>query len=275
MSNLFGGQKGAEHIQKRDIMKEDFGWEIPYESIPLPSNGAVYPPSSILHNMKTVQIKAMTAKEEDILASQAFIKEGTVIDHLIRSCLVDKNINPSELTLGDRNAILVAIRITGYGTDYPVTTRCKFCNAFHEENIILSDLRIKRLEIQPDQDSQNLFSYTLPVTKKKVQFSFINSIKEKEKQQKIETLEKSGLGIAGEVTTNLEHVVHSIAGITDKTKIKHFIMNMPALDAKSLRKFIRENEPGIEMKFNYKCKNCGSLNEDISLPILTNFFWPA
>ena len=276
MSNLFGGQKGSDQIQTRDIMRDDFGWEIPVESVPVPSNGIVYNANSSLHNLKTVKIKAMTAREEDILASQALIKEGTTIDYLVDACVVEKGFNAKDLIIGDRNAMIVAIRITGYGSDYDVNTRCKFCSAFNEEKVDLSNLAIKRLKIKPVRENENLFEYVLPVTKKKVLFKFLTSAEERLKQKKIETLEKASSGpFVGDVTINLEHSIVSIEGVADKNKIKHFIQNMPALDAKKLRNFIKENEPGVEMKFNYKCKNCGNLNENIDLPINRNFFWPA
>lgn len=275
-SELFGSQKGSEQIQRTDILKDDFGWEIPYESIPLPSAGIIYPPDSLLHNVKSLKIKAMTAREEDILASEALLKEGTAIDHLIKSCLTNKKIDVRELILGDRNALLIAIRITGYGAGYDIKTKCKFCNTYHEENVDLSALPIKRLKISPYKENTNLFEFELPVTKKKVLFKFLSAKKEKEKQQQLESLEKNNMGsFGGNVTTNLEYSIHSIEGITDRNKIKHFVLNMPAYDAKSLRNFIKENEPGMDMKFNYKCKNCGSLNNDISLPIGINFFWPV
>jgi hypothetical protein len=276
MSNLFGSQKGTDQLQSKNIMKDDFGWEIPIEIVPIPSNGVIYPSQSILHNLKTVKIKAMTAREEDILSSQALIKEGTVIEHLINSCVMEKNFDVNELIMGDRNALLVAIRITGYGAEYPVNTRCKFCNAYNEEVIDLTNLPIKRLKISPVSENSNLFEFILPVTKKKVLFKFMNAKEDREKQMKIESMEKNNFGpFVGDVTHTLENVIQSIEGITDKNKIKHFIINMPALDAKKLRNYIRENEPGIDMKFKYKCKNCNNINENISLPISSNFFWPA
>ncbi len=100
-------------FQTRSVMKDDFGYEVPVEAVPLPSKGTVYPADSPLHGQETVEIRAMTAKEEDILTSRALIKKGTVITHLIQSCLVNKQIDVNEMLVGDRNAIMTALRITG------------------------------------------------------------------------------------------------------------------------------------------------------------------
>lgn len=271
MSELFG--QNADRIQKHDVMKEDFGWEVPTELVPVPSAGLLYSPDSLLYNKKTLKIKAMTAREEDYLASPALIKEGTALDHVIKSCLLE-NIDIDEMILGDKNAILTSIRITGYGADYDVKVRCNSCSAFNEVRVNLTDLKIKRLEITPHTEGSNLFLYKLPVTGKEVLFKF-NTIKnEKEKQRHVENLEKSNLlNSVGQVTMFLEYAIHSIGGITDRNKIKHFILNMPARDAKSLRNYIIKNEPGIEMKDNFKCKNCNSHNH-FDIPINSNFFWP-
>ena len=86
-----------------DVMRDEFGLEIPVENVPLPSRGVIYPPEHPLHLVETVQIRAMTAREEDILTSKALIKKGTVITELIKSCLIDKSVNPNDMILGDRN----------------------------------------------------------------------------------------------------------------------------------------------------------------------------
>ena len=118
------GQPGQPQVQRgmpsRNVMKDDFGFEIPVENVPLPSRGVAYAPESPLYGQETIQIRAMTAREEDILTSRALIKKGTVISHLLRSCMIDKRIDPDEMLSGDRNAVMVALRVTGYGADYNV-----------------------------------------------------------------------------------------------------------------------------------------------------------
>jgi hypothetical protein len=270
MSDLFGSD--SEKLQKENVLKEDFGWEVPIELVPLPSAGLLYGPDSSLYKKETVKIKSMTAREEDILMSAAFIKEGTALDHVANSCIID-NVNINEMTVGDKNAILTAIRITGYGKDYKVNVRCQSCGAFNNVNIDLSSLPIKRLKIKPHKDS-NLFMYTLPVTKKRVLFEFTTIKKDKQRKEHIKNLENANMkNSVGQVTLALEYLIHSIEGITDRNKIKHFILNMPALDAKSLRNYINDHEPGIDMTDNFVCKSCNSDNT-FNIPITSDFFWP-
>jgi hypothetical protein len=274
MSELFG-KEATSHMMSRNVMKEDFGWEIPVESVPIPSRGIIYSPDTVMYKKDMVKIKAMTAREEDILASQAYIKEGTVIDNLMKSCIMEQGFDSEQLILGDRNALLVAIRITGYGSDYNLNVRCNNCSEYNDIVVDLGSLEIKRLSIKPVAEGNNLFEFTLPVTKKKVQFKFSTAVDEKDKRHKKESFKKHSLGpISGDVTTALEYAIMTVDTVTDKNKIKHFVMNMPALDAKRLRDFMRKNEPGMKMESEFNCKHCAFHNE-FAIPITTEFFWPT
>jgi hypothetical protein len=256
------------------IMKSEFNWEIPYESIPLPSEGIVYDPNLTLYNRDTLKIKAMTAREEDILTSQAYVKEGSVIEKLIESCLVDKSFSVNDLIIGDRNALLVSIRITGYGSDYKMNHTCQHCDSKNIVMAQLSELGIKRLKSQPVEPGKNLFKYELPVTKKNVHYKFTTGHDEAEEEITNKRREKLGVKAPGKVTSFLERSIVSIDGVTDKNKITHFIKNMPALDSRRLRIHMKENEPGIDMTWEYECKNCRGENK-IDLPLTSEFFWPT
>ena len=181
MSDLFGDK--SSHVMKQNVMKEEFGWTVPVESVPLPSRGKLYNPDTALYNRETIPIKAMTAHEEDILSSQAFIKEGVVIQQLIRSCVTDKTFNVEDLTIGDRNALMIAIRITGYGSQYDAVTTCQNCSHSNKNSFNLSDLPIKRLSLNPVQEGKNAFEFILPVTKKKVIFKFLSAKDEKDRSK--------------------------------------------------------------------------------------------
>ena len=274
MSEGLFTKEQANHLPKNDIMKNDFGWEVPVESVPLPSRGVVYDPNGNLYRKETLQIRAMTAQDEDILTSQALIKDGQVVSWLIRSCLVDKSIDVEEMIGGDRVALMVSIRITGYGSDYQINPTCNNCNHKNEVNVDLSGLGIKRLQIEPVEVGKNLFSFQLPVSKKVVVFKFLNSKDEKERQASRNFIRKQTDGqLDNGVTSYLENCIVSIDNITDKLKVKHFIKYMPAKDSKALRKYISENEPGLDMSARFTCSNCDSHNE-IRLPVTAEFFWP-
>lgn len=260
-------------IPVRNVMKDDFNFEVPVETVPLPSLGTVYSSDSPLFRQETIDIKAMTAKEEDILTSRALIKKGTVITHLLKSCMMDKRIDPDEMLTGDRNAIMTAVRITGYGAEYKVEVDCPVCAEKSKQAFDLTQLPIKRLNINPIAEGANLFEFSLPVSKKRVRFKFLTGADEAELATMQERKKKQGMTTDNLVTQRLMFAVQSVEGITDKTKIAMFIKNMPARDSLELRRHIDNNEPGIEMKSWMDCPSCLEHSE-VRLPIGAAFFWP-
>lgn len=255
-------------------VKSDFGVEIPIETVPLPSSGRVYPTSSSLYGRETVEIRSMTAREEDILTNSAYMKKGTIVYELIKSCLNDKSIDPQELLVGDRNALMVAIRITGYGADYDVEVSCNACEHKSSQTFDLSGLNIKRLEIAPVQEGLNQFEFLLPHTKKRVVFKFLTGRDETEIGTAAEKAKKLQLGGETNVTSNLLHSIISVEGIDDRAKLAAFVRMMPARDSLALRKYIRDNEPGIIMRQEVECPQC-SHAEEVGMPLGVSFLWPA
>ena len=273
---LLGGVHvgGDSPIKKVNVLEEDFGLDIPIESVPLPSKGMIYPVDSPLYGKETLEIRPMTAKEEDILTSRALIKKGTVLTELMKSCLVDKNIDPDMLISGDRNAIMIALRITGYGAEYSVDTDCPACGVTSKNTFDLSELSIKRLEIEPVADGANLFELELPVTKKSIQVKFLTGQDEQDIVVMTDRKKKQGLQKNDTVITDrLTRSIISVEGIRDKNKIAIFVRNMPARDSLSLRKFLDNYEPGIEMKAWMTCPSCHEHSE-VRLPLGASFFWP-
>ena len=273
---LLGGVHvgGDSPIKKVNVLEEDFGLDIPIESVPLPSKGLIYPIDSPLYGKETLDIRPMTAKEEDILTSRALIKKGTVLTELMKSCLVDKNIDPDMLISGDRNAIMIALRITGYGAEYNVDVDCPACGATTNNNFDLSELQIKRLEVSPVADGANLFELELPVTKKTIQVKFLTGHDEQDIVVATDRKKKKGLQKTDSmITDRLTRSIISVDNIRDKNKIAIFVKNMPARDSLSLRKFLDNYEPGIEMKAWMTCPSCHESSE-VRLPLGASFFWP-
>lgn len=271
------GQKSAgipEGIQRQDVMK-DLGWEVPVELAPLPSAGIVYPIGSSLHGKEALSIKAMTAREEDILMSRAYSKAGTTVTELIRSCLLDKAVDPGSLLLGDRQALLIAIRITGYGADYECEVTCPTCNKRGSDTFDLSSLEISRMSVQPIAPGTNEFQVTLPVSKKSVVLKFMTGRDDEELTLTNERRKKLlGDGAENPITTRLAHQIISVDGIEDKNKINVFVNNMPAKDSLFLRDYVAKNEPGIKMRAEYNCESCNTTSE-VALPMGVSFFWPG
>lgn len=272
-NQVFGAGAPPVGVQTRDVMKDDFGFEIPVESVPLPSGGAIYPQDSALHNAKTIDIRAMTAREEDILTSRALIKKGTVISSLLQSCMVEKGIDPSKMIVGDRNAVMIALRITGYGSEYDGEVDCPSCGAKSKQSFDLSSLSIKPLQIEPSRPGENVFEFFLPVSKKTVQFKFLTGADEEEILVTQERKKKLGGNSDSFVTTRLHFALVSVDGKTDRSLIASFVRSMPARDSLALRTFIDENEPGVDMSVEFECPSCGETSE-VSMPIGATFFWP-
>ncbi len=261
-----------------DVLRDEFGLEIPVENVPLPSKGVVYPPDHPLHMQETVQIRAMTAKEEDILTSKALIKKGTVITELIRSCLIDKRIDPNDMILGDRNALMVSLRITGYGSDYAVEVGCPACGERSKQAFNLAELPINRLQEAPVAEGSNVFEVIMPKTRDtdpdlKIRYRHMTGQDEQHITQMQERKKKQGFQTDNLITTRYQQQIIAVNDITDKTKIQMFIQRMPTKYSMALRKAMDANEPGVQMKQHMQCPACFEESE-VSMPLGASFFWP-
>lgn len=249
-------------------------YDVPVETVPLPSQGKVYPQGSPLCDKETVDIRSMTAREEDILTSRALIKKGTVMTELVRSCLHTPGVDVDSLLAGDRNAIMIAIRITGYGAEYNAEIQCKECGEKSEAAFNLSELGIKNLSITPVEPGQNLFEVDLPKSKAKVRFKFLTGYDENDILLEAERRKKV-LGTTSEslVTSKLQRSIVSVSGVTDKSKLPTYIRNMSAFDSRFLRKYMEENEPGVDLTMWAECRHCNE-KQEVQMPIGIKFFWP-
>jgi hypothetical protein len=255
-----------------DMLARDFGIKIPTQTVPLPSAGLLYPQNHPFHNRDFVDIKSMTTHEEDILTSQNLLKKGTVITELIRSCLVD-SVNPNDLLVGDRNALMIAIRITGYGAGYDAEVQCSDCGFKGPRTFDLASLNVKKLSISPVQPGVNEFEYHLKHLGVPVRFKFQTGRDEEDILRTNERLKKQGITNDNVVTTYLQHSLTSVNGVTDKSKLAQFVRLMPARDSSELRKYIKDNEPGVDMKCSSSCTSCGH-EEEVVMPIGVSFLWP-
>jgi len=251
----------------------DSDYTPPVAAVPLPSQGKVYASSTTLANKETIEIRAMTAKDEDILTSKALLKSGKVLDVLLKSCIVDRSINVDQMLVGDRNAALVAIRITGYGQGYEVEVPCPKCEARVRNEFDLARLPVKQLGASPIAPNVNEFSFTLPVSKKEVVFRLLSGADEQELSQYIERMKKSSGGIDSLVTTRLLMQIVSLGGERDRAKLPNLVRNMPARDSRDLRSYIEKISPGVDMKQTFICSSCSEESE-VEVPMGVEFFWP-
>lgn len=272
-------QKNAVFSNKQDVNVPQQHYSspvMPEELVPLPSNGLVYPVTSPLYGKDAIEIKRLSTKEEDILTNKVLLKKGTVITELIRSCLIDKSVDPTEMIAGDRNAIMVAIRASGYGQYYDADVTCgnEECEIKSSRTFDLSKLEINRLEIEPVTPGTNVFEFTLP-SNHVVKFRFLTGADEEEQTIIAERQRKAGIQDAAKaVTTNLLKSLVSVDGIEDRQHVAKFVSTMSGIDSLALRKYIKKNEPGIKMRQETTCPICDHV-EEVAIPIGVTFLYPG
>lgn len=247
----------------------------PTEFVPLPSRGHFYPPGHPLHGEDTVELKFMTAKEEDILTSKSLIKKGVAIDRMLQSLLVDKRIQVEDLLLGDKNALTIAARVSGYGSDYEISVTCPSCEEKCKHNFDLSLLREKEMvdiESLPLTDNKDgTFTAKMFKTDAEVTFRLLNgrdelAIVKSMNDKKIVREEKNS-------TSQLKRIIVSVNGETDKRFIDNFVDNLPVIDARLLRNLSKDVSPNVDMNQEFSCSNCGH-EEEVEIPFTVEFFWP-
>ena len=240
--------------------------KFPTEVIDLPSKGLVYPKEHPLSSGQ-VEIKYMTAKEEDILTSANLIKKGVVIDTLLDSLILSEGVKSDDLVLGDKNAVMVAARVLAYGPEYN-TTITKPDGSEGEYTFNLTDCPFKELPKDVDY-SKNEFEFQLPITKNKVLFKILTGADEKLIDKELKALEKNGL--SGTITTRLRYAIISIDGNTEFSHITNSVNNMLSRDSLALRNEIKRVAPDIEMSQEIEI---GGDTVKVDIPMTVNFFWP-
>ena len=237
-------------------------FKFPTEEVELPSKGLIYPEDSPLSSGK-VEIKYMTAKEEDILSNQSYIQKGIVLEKLLRSVIVNKDINVDDLVVGDKNALLIATRILGYGKDYEVTI------AGQNYTIDLTELNNREFDDSLITKGVNEFSYTLPSTNVVLTYKSITGRDEKAIDREIAGLKKINKESSADLSTRLKHMITSVDGKTERKDIREFVDNhLLARDSRAFRAHITETQPDVDL--NYVTES----GEEVSVPIGLNFFWP-
>jgi len=261
----------AEHKQT-SVKKTNF----PTEIIPLPSKGLLYPEGHPLAE-GVIEMKYMTAREEDILTSQNLIKQGVVLDKLFESLIVTP-VNYGDLFVGDKNAIMVAARILGYGKDYAVEIDDPFSSGTKQKvTIDLTQIEHKEVDYSLFETRKNEFDFTLPNSKRTLTFRLLTHDIEKQIQAEIKTMNKTIVktGIDKELTTRLKHIIIAVDGETGRANINDFVDNqLFALDSKALRQYIKQISPDLDMSFTFVSDTTGEVKE-LDIPMEVSFFWPS
>lgn len=260
-----------------DVLRNDTNqssssaFEIPFDVIELPSRGKLYK-GTTLEGMDSIEVHYLTAKEEDILTSPNLIQSGKLLDVLLASVLKNKKIKPEDFLLGDRNTILVWLRTTGYGEDYPVQVQCEHCGHEFVNTFDLSSLDIKELPVEPDDDG--LFTCELPSRKNTIRFSLLTCGDEQKIQRKIDDTKKlTRTQVNPASTIRMRFSIREVDGNSDAAYISRYVDTMPVKDSRVFRKKFAEIEPGTVMEQEMTCPECGERSDE-AIPIRANFFWP-
>ena len=243
-------------------------YKFPTEVIDLPSLGKVYPKDSPLADGK-IELKYMTTREEDILMSQNLIKKGIVVDKLLDSLIVTKNVKQADLILGDKNAVLVAARILAYGPEYSVeVTNPNDLEQKIQHTFDLSKCPFKE-SVEGVDYTNNSFDYTTEVGKTKIKFKLLTGADEALIEKELSQSKKYGYD--SDVSTRLRYTVTEVDGDSKPETITSFTQNMLARDSVAFRNYIKEITPDIDLTSEIEI---GGETVSVSIPLTVEFFWP-
>jgi len=275
-------RNNADRLGVKDINTDtpattnpSFSFATPTEFVDLPTKGRYYPEGHPLRNMEQIEIRYMTAKDEDILTSRTLLQKGIAIERFLQNILVDKKIGVDDLYIGDKNAILVAARVTGYGEDYDINVPCPSCASPDQVTIDLTQLETFHAEELGEniQKTENgTFLIALPVSQANLEVRLMTSKDENYLVNLAENKRKRKLPETN-LTDQLSRIILSVNGDATPRAISSFISAMPARDSRYLRKNYFKIVPDINMAHDFICKSCGHAQE-LEVPLTAEFFWP-
>ncbi len=241
--------------------------QFPTEVIDLPSKGWFYPEDNPLSSGQ-LEIKYMTAREEDILTSVNLIQKGLAIDKLLESLIVNKDINKKDILIGDKNAIMVAARVLGYGKDYTIEVDGE------EVTIDLTSLKDKETDLSKSEKGKNEFPFTLPNSKRSITFKILTWGDDDSIEKELEALEKVGAEVRSEMTTRLKRRITSVDGDNTQSVVNNFVDNeFLSVDSLAFRQYADEITPDVDMTYTYT--SILGDEKEIVVPMTTQFFWPS
>jgi hypothetical protein len=273
----------AAQIRQQHEVKQVSDYKFPTEIIELPSRGLIYSKDNPLSSGK-IEMKYMTAKEEDILTTQSYIKDGSVLDRLFQSLIISNGegqpIKYVDLVTGDKNAIMIAARVLGYGKDYEVEIDDPYSGNKQKENIDLTQFENKDYDGSTQlEPNKNEFEFTLPRSQRKITFMAMTESKERKVKHQVEELNKANRKLkdstSRELTTRMKNMILSIDDDSDQKVINHFVDNeLFAVDSKALRAYINEVVPDIDLTWEFVSEETGE-GRVMQLPMDVTFFWPS
>lgn len=253
-----------------------FSFVTPTEFVELPSRGRFYPEGHALAGIETIEVRHMTAKEEDILTSEALLRKGLALDRMLQSLLVDKTLKIDDFLIGDKNALVVSSRITGFGADYQTHVKCPSCGESNDAEFDLESLQLHfaddlgdDIEVTPT----GTFMFELPATGVMVEVRLLTSGTEKKLNESL--AKKKKLNLPDTKSTDLlKTVIVSVAGVTDASMLSQFVDVMPVRDSRFLRAIYEGIRPDVDLTHEFTCESC-TFGGEVIMPLTAEFFWPG
>ena len=248
----------------------------PTEFVELPSKGMGYPEGHALFDNDVIEIRFMTAKDEDILTSATLLKKGVAIDRFLQNVIVDKSIAVNDLLIGDKNAILIAARASGYGNLYETQVTCPACGTKNNLTFDLNNTNVSESKVDPELGITNTpegtFMVNMPYTKFNVEVRLLTGEDEHQLAMNTAAKKKNKLQETA-MTDQYRRMIVSVNGHRDQSVLSRYIENMPLMDARHLRLAYKLVAPNVEIKETLTCVSCEH-QQEVDVPFGADFFWP-
>lgn len=259
--------------------------DIKSKPIDLPSEGYFYPEDHPL-SKGTVEVRHMTAADEDILTDEQLIQKGEVMDRLLENVIVEEGIDLDDVLNGDIGGIMLATRIMAYGPQYAFETDCPVCGEKNQKTADLTEIQSKEIPFGEFEPHQTEFEMTLPATEADVRFGLltrgdvqhidteINRVKRNAGKRNKDGKRKAGKQVSTNMTTRLRYLLEEVNGERDIKEIRSFVDQMPARDSLALRKEVGRINPDLNLEYEFVCDFCAHM-EEIDIPLDETFFFPT
>ena len=265
-------QQAEAPINQMVNNEQAFSFVVPTEFVELPSKGKFYPPGHPLYNQEVIEVKQMTAKEEDILTSRSLLKQGVAIDRVLQSIIIDPRIDASSLLVGDRNAIIISCRVSGYGSEYTTKIQCPSCGEKSEYTFDLNEAVIKSGdEHAATPNGDGTFNTILPKSNLSVDFRLLTGRDERFLTESQTTKNKNKADRL--ITSQLRGIMVSVNDNDTPEALNYVVDNLPSMDSKHLRSVYKNTQPNVDLTQHYTCSEC-EYQTDMEVPLTADFFWP-
>ena len=248
----------------------------PTEFVDLPSRGIGYDTSHPMHGKDTIEIRFMTAKDEDILTSKTLLKKGVAVERFLDNIIVDKGVKASTLLVGDRNAIIIAARVSGYGSEYTTNVTCPSCMETSQFSFDLNNPQVHESGVDESlglvQTPDGNFKVSMPLSKFEVHFRLLTG-KDEIYLSKLAANKTKTKMQESTLTDQYKRMIVSVSGYTEQNVIDQFVDNLPTRDSRFFRTCYKIANPDVKVIDDYSCTACG-FEQELEVPFGADFFWP-